>query len=137
LSFFQQLTEKPWIAAQAGAADHAIQHAACPPRPAPRRPAAVAPETAEHLVDRFGSAYHPHMPKPSHPPRLRVALICTGGTIEKTYDELEGILSNRVSVLEVMLSQLQLSGVETVRIALMNKDSLDMSAEDHDLIARS
>ena len=77
------------------------------------------------------------MPKPSHPPRLRVALICTGGTIEKTYDELEGILSNRVSVLEVMLSQLQLGGVETVRIALMNKDSLDMSAEDHDLIARS
>ncbi len=64
-------------------------------------------------------------------------MICTGGTIEKTYDELEGVLSNRVSVLEVMLSRLQLGGVEMERIALMNKDSLDMTAADHDLIART
>lgn len=77
------------------------------------------------------------MRRPSDHSRLRVALICTGGTIEKTFDELEGILTNRVSVLEVMLTQLELGGVEIERIALMNKDSLDMSAADHDLIART
>jgi L-asparaginase len=75
------------------------------------------------------------MRQPTDYPRRRIALIRTGGTIEKTYDELEGILANRVSVLEVMLSQLQLGGVETELIALMNKDSLDMTAADHDLIA--
>ena len=32
----------------------------------------------------------------------RIALISTGGTIEKTYDELSGLLDNRVAVLDVM-----------------------------------
>ncbi len=36
----------------------------------------------------------------------RIALISTGGTIEKTYDELSGMLANRVSVLDVMLPSL-------------------------------
>ena len=30
-----------------------------------------------------------------------IALISTGGTIEKTYDELRGVLSNQVSVLDI------------------------------------
>ena len=68
-------------------------------------------------------------------PRSRVVLISTGGTIEKTYDELAGVLTNEVSVLEVMLSGLELHGVTIERVALMNKDSLDMSEEDHALIA--
>lgn len=67
----------------------------------------------------------------------RIALLSTGGTIEKTYDELEGVLTNEVSVLEVMLSQLELGGVELERFRLMNKDSLEMTSEDHDLIART
>lgn len=65
----------------------------------------------------------------------RIALISTGGTIEKTYDDLQGVLTNEVSVLEVMLARLELRGVELERVSLMNKDSLDMTAEDHDLIA--
>lgn len=65
----------------------------------------------------------------------RIALISTGGTIEKTYDELHGILHNKVSVLDVMLSSLQLNGVVIERHALMNKDSLEMSSEDHGIIA--
>ena len=69
--------------------------------------------------------------------RRRIALILTGGTIEKTYDELKGVLTNKVSVLEVMLSQLQLGGVDIERVALMNKDSLEMSSTDHDLIAQA
>ena len=50
---------------------------------------------------------------------VRIALISTGGTIEKTYDELAGALANRVSVLDVMLASLELEGVEVVRIPLM------------------
>ncbi|MCE9619077.1 MAG: asparaginase [Planctomycetes bacterium] len=66
----------------------------------------------------------------------RIALISTGGTIEKTYEELGGTLKNHVSVLDVMLSHLELRGIESVtRVALMNKDSLDMAEADHDLIA--
>jgi L-asparaginase len=66
----------------------------------------------------------------------RIALISTGGTIEKTYDELKGVLDNRAQVLDVVLAGLQL-GVEIVRIPLMNKDSLEMTPQDHDLIART
>ena len=78
-------------------------------------------------------------PQPEEAParRNRIALISTGGTIEKTYDELEGVLQNRLSVLDVMLATLQLGGVEIIRVPLMNKDSLEMKAADHLLIAET
>jgi L-asparaginase len=67
--------------------------------------------------------------------KKRICIISTGGTIEKTYDELEGVLENRVAVLDVMLASLILTHLEIVRVPLMNKDSLDMSEADHTLIA--
>lgn len=67
----------------------------------------------------------------------RVALISTGGTIEKTYDALQGVLTNRVSVLDLLLSTLTLEGVTLTRVPLMNKDSLDMTPTDHELIAET
>jgi len=67
----------------------------------------------------------------------RIALISTGGTIEKTYDELSGVLANKATVLDVMLGRLELRGVEITRMQLMNKDSLDMTPDDHTLIART
>jgi len=67
----------------------------------------------------------------------RVALISTGGTIEKTYDELEGVLENALSNLDVLLASLQLEGVSIVRVPLMNKDSLEMTPADHRLIAET
>ena len=69
--------------------------------------------------------------------KRRIALISTGGTIEKTYDELSGVLANQVSVLDVMLASLELRGVEVQRIALLNKDRLEMSNDDHTLIAET
>ena len=69
--------------------------------------------------------------------KRRIALISTGGTIEKTYDELRGVLSNQVSVLDIMLASLELRGVDVDRVQLMNKDSLEMSPEDHTLIAET
>lgn len=67
--------------------------------------------------------------------KKRIALVSTGGTIEKTYDAFSGVLENRVSVLDVMLASLELRGVEIERVPLMNKDSLEMDARDHDHIA--
>jgi len=67
----------------------------------------------------------------------RIALISTGGTVEKTYDELEGVMQNEVSVLDVMLASLRLEGVEISRVPLLNLDSLEMTAEHHTLIART
>ncbi len=67
----------------------------------------------------------------------RIALISTGGTIEKTYDELSGVLANRVSVLDVMLASLELRGVEIDRVSLMNKDSLELTDAEHTLIAET
>jgi L-asparaginase len=69
--------------------------------------------------------------------RKTIALISTGGTIEKTYDALSGALKNVVSVLDVMLASLELRGVELERVRLMNKDSLDMTPADHTLIAET
>ncbi len=69
--------------------------------------------------------------------KRRIALISTGGTIEKTYDDLSGVLANKVSVLDVMLARLELRGVDIRRVALLNKDSLDMTPEDHTLIAET
>ncbi|MEM9187959.1 MAG: asparaginase domain-containing protein [Myxococcota bacterium] len=67
----------------------------------------------------------------------RIALISTGGTIEKTYDELSGVLTNQISNLDVMLASLELRGVELVRVPLMNKDSLEMAERDHTLIKKT
>jgi L-asparaginase len=66
-----------------------------------------------------------------------ISLISTGGTIEKTYDAFSGALKNEVSVLDVMLASLELRGVDIERLRLMNKDSLDMSPDDHTLIAET
>lgn len=69
--------------------------------------------------------------------KKRLALISTGGTVEKTYNEMEGVLHNAFNVLDVLLASLLLEGVDVSRVPLMNKDSLQMSPEDHTLIART
>ena len=69
--------------------------------------------------------------------RIRIAVVSTGGTIEKSYDELSGVLANQVNILDIMLASLQLDGVDIVRVRLMNKDSLEMSEDDHKLIAKT
>ena len=69
--------------------------------------------------------------------KKRIAIISTGGTIEKTYDAMTGVLANKVNILDIMLESLVLNGVEMVRIPLMNKDSLEMTAKDHTLICET
>ena len=65
----------------------------------------------------------------------RIALLSTGGTIEKTYNESDGTITNQRSVLEIMLASLILRGVVIERVPVMNKDSLLMNDADHERIA--
>jgi L-asparaginase len=65
----------------------------------------------------------------------RVVIVSTGGTIEKTYDPRAESLANAGSVLDHMLATLRLPDLEIERVALMDKDSLEMTADDHQAIA--
>jgi L-asparaginase len=64
----------------------------------------------------------------------KIALITTGGTIEKTYDELSGELANRRSIVRRMLSELRLEDAEVEVVELMSKDSLEMTEADRQRI---
>ena len=68
---------------------------------------------------------------------FRVVIASTGGTGEQPYGELGGVLSNQINVLDVLLAQLELDGVEVSRVSLMNKDSLDMTEEDLESVVAS
>jgi L-asparaginase len=59
-----------------------------------------------------------------------VTLITTGGTIEKTYDEATGALTNTRSVVRRMLRRLRLEGTTVSVVELMHKDSLVMTDDD-------
>jgi L-asparaginase len=59
-----------------------------------------------------------------------ITLITTGGTIEKTYDEMTGELTNRMSVVRRMLEQLRLEETRISIVELMQKDSLHMTDDD-------
>jgi L-asparaginase len=65
-----------------------------------------------------------------------IALLSTGGTIEKTYSESDGTLANQRSVLEIMLASLTLHGVVIDRVPVMNVDSVDMEMVDHERIVK-
>lgn len=66
-----------------------------------------------------------------------VTLITTGGTIEKTFDERSGTLTNTRSIVRRMLSRLRLEGTSVAVIELMSKDSLLMTAEDRERIVEA
>lgn len=59
-----------------------------------------------------------------------IALITTGGTIEKTYDEHTGQLENRRTLVRRMLGRLRLEDTSVNVIELMSKDSLHMTDDD-------
>jgi L-asparaginase len=65
---------------------------------------------------------------------FRIAILTTGGTIEKTYDETDGSLRNVRSVLEELLRALRLPDLETTHVSVMSKDSLDMTLDDRQTI---
>lgn len=64
----------------------------------------------------------------------QITLISTGGTIEKTYDEQAGTLSNRASIVQEMLRLLRLEDTNINTLQLMQKDSLEMTETDRQRI---
>lgn len=65
----------------------------------------------------------------------RVLILTTGGTIEKTYDESDGTLFNRETVIRNKIEQrLRLPYTKIEVKSLMTKDSLDMDLNDRKLI---
>jgi L-asparaginase len=59
-----------------------------------------------------------------------IHLITTGGTIEKMYSEQSGAVLNSASKIGQYLKRLRLPDCDVRVVSLMNKDSLEMTAED-------
>jgi len=67
----------------------------------------------------------------------KVIVLSTGGTIEKSYCEIDGALENRESLFkEKLLCRLRLPHVEVVLREIMAKDSLDLTPQDREVIWR-
>jgi len=67
---------------------------------------------------------------------VKLTILTTGGTIDKTYDEFQGRLRNAHTVLDVILDSLRIPDLVIRHMDVMHKDSLDMTEEDRELIAR-
>lgn len=64
----------------------------------------------------------------------RVYLISTGGTIEKVYHEPTGSAVNHEGKIKKYLERLRLPDTEIEVLSVLNKDSLEMTAADRDLV---
>lgn len=66
---------------------------------------------------------------------IPLMILTTGGTIEKTYDEVEGSLLNRETIVKnKILQKLRLPYTDISVKSLMSKDSLVMDNNDRDVI---
>jgi L-asparaginase len=65
---------------------------------------------------------------------VKIHLVTTGGTMEKVYSEQSGQIQNIGSKVDRYLSQLRLPDAEIDVTPLMNKDSLDMTDADREMI---
>ena len=65
---------------------------------------------------------------------MRIAILTTGGTIEKTYNESDGTLANVGSVLHHILGRLRHYDIDSRHIPVMSKDSRDIDDADRQTI---
>jgi L-asparaginase len=65
---------------------------------------------------------------------MKIHLITTGGTIEKIYSEQTGQVENLTAKIDRYLHQLRLPDLQVEVTPLMNKDSLEMTEEDRELV---
>jgi L-asparaginase len=65
---------------------------------------------------------------------IDIHLVTTGGTIEKVYSEQTGQVENLIAKIDRYLQQLRLPEARVDVTPLMNKDSLEMSDEDRELV---
>lgn len=65
---------------------------------------------------------------------MRIAILTTGGTIEKTYNESNGTLANVGSVLQYIVRSLRHYDLDIRHVPVMSKDSLDIDEADRQTI---
>jgi L-asparaginase len=65
---------------------------------------------------------------------MKIHLLTTGGTIEKIYSEQTGQVENLTAKIDRYLHQLRLPDLQVDVTPLMNKDSLEMTEEDRELV---
>lgn len=71
------------------------------------------------------------------PRNHRIHIITTGGTIEKSYDELDGTLENRTSIInKLIVDNLRMPYTEVNYHPLLKKDSLHFTDEDRMLLLK-
>jgi len=66
-----------------------------------------------------------------------IYVVTTGGTIEKVYSEATGNVENLDSKIDRYLAQLRLPDSEVRTVRLLNKDSLEMTESDRQLVAET
>ena len=70
--------------------------------------------------------------------REDIVLVTTGGTIEKSYNEMDGSLSNRESILkQFIIDKLRLPHTKLHIFNIINKDSLYFTDYDRSLLAKT
>lgn len=67
----------------------------------------------------------------------RIYVLSAGGTIEKIYSEQQGAVYNRESKLDGYLKRLRMHDTEVLITHLMNKDSLDMTPSDREIVLQA
>jgi L-asparaginase len=67
---------------------------------------------------------------------MRIHVVTTGGTIEKIYSEQTGQVENLTARVDRYLQQLRLPDADVDVTPLMNKDSLEMTEEDRELVLK-
>ncbi|HLE10705.1 MAG TPA: asparaginase domain-containing protein [Bacteriovoracaceae bacterium] len=68
--------------------------------------------------------------------KKKIIVLTTGGTIEKTYDERDGSLSNKESIIhDKIISKLRLPYTEIIQYSILAKDSLYMDDDDREFIS--
>jgi L-asparaginase len=65
---------------------------------------------------------------------MKIHVVTTGGTIEKIYSEQTGQVENLTARVDRYLHQLRLPDAQVDVTPLMNKDSLEMTEEDRELV---
>ena len=68
---------------------------------------------------------------------MTVYVISTGGTLEKVYFERTGAVGNLESKIDRYLRLLRLPGLKVRTVRLMNKDSLEMTQADRELVLKT
>lgn len=67
--------------------------------------------------------------------KRKIVVLSTGGTIEKSFDETDGSISNKQSqIQEWILPKLRLPFTQVEVIPILNKDSLDITPQERNLI---